>query len=83
MNLVYDEGYLSLQVKDDGRGFDPEAARVTHDRQWGLEGMRQRAKQLGAEFVLTSQPGQGTVISISMLLPSKEGLTQADVELHS
>jgi signal transduction histidine kinase/ligand-binding sensor domain-containing protein len=50
-----------LQIEDDGRGFDP--ARVPRTG-FGLRSMADRAKDIGAEFHLESQPGQGTRIQV-------------------
>jgi two-component system sensor histidine kinase UhpB len=54
-------------IHDDGAGFDPE--RVPADR-FGLEGMRQRARLLGAEPTITSRPGQGTTIDVILPVPA-------------
>jgi PAS domain S-box-containing protein len=49
-----------LQVHDDGQGFDPAAAR----RNLGLVGVRERVLALGGELVISSAPGQGTLIEV-------------------
>ncbi len=61
---------LELTVRDEGRGFEPNRA---HDR-FGLLGVRERVDLLGGLFTLTSEPGDGTVISISIPLtpPDKD-----------
>jgi signal transduction histidine kinase len=51
---------LHLQVKDDGKGFDP----VDDGAGFGLHSMRERAMALGGEFRLASSPGQGTEIQV-------------------
>ncbi len=52
---------FSLQVADDGAGFDPATVR----RGNGLGNLRDRAVQLGGVLTLDSTPGHGTVISLS------------------
>jgi len=52
-------GYV-LRVRDDGRGFDPAAARSS----LGLVGVRERVLALGGELAVTSAPGQGTLIEV-------------------
>jgi signal transduction histidine kinase len=52
---------LHLRVVDDGEGFDPVMP-VTGG--FGLVSMQERAKALGGEFRLASQPGCGTEIEI-------------------
>jgi PAS domain S-box-containing protein len=49
-----------LQVRDDGQGFEPEAAR----RNLGLVGVRERVLALGGELVVSSAPGRGTSIEV-------------------
>jgi len=53
----------SLEVKDHGCGFEPE--KVVRDIQHiGLSGMSERARELGWELSIESQPGQGTCIRV-------------------
>lgn len=58
------EGWLEVRVSDDGCGFDPSARR-TPDA-YGLAGMRERARLMGATLSIESRPGKGTVVSIGM-----------------
>jgi signal transduction histidine kinase len=51
---------LHLEVKDDGKGFDP----VDDGVGFGLHSMRERAMALGGEFRLASSPGHGTEIRV-------------------
>jgi signal transduction histidine kinase len=57
-----------LEVADDGRGFDPAAA---HNGHFGLESMRSRADELGADLHIISAPGRGTVVRVE--LPAENG----------
>jgi PAS domain S-box-containing protein len=52
---------LTLEVNDDGIGFDPVAVRRRADSQ-GLVGMRERVELAGGELEIQSQPGQGTTV---------------------
>lgn len=56
-------GEVKLQVRDDGRGFDPQADFPGH---LGLISMRERAELVGGKFRLDSSPGRGTVIGVSL-----------------
>jgi signal transduction histidine kinase len=60
------DGGILLQIRDDGRGFDPTAIPPQH---FGLEGIKQRAAFLGGTATVTSSPGQGTVIEIRLPPP--------------
>jgi len=54
-------GRVILEVRDNGRGFDPRAAHTGH---YGLASMRSRAAEIDAALTITSRPGHGTVIRI-------------------
>ena len=56
---------LHLQVQDWGVGFDPE--NVAANR-FGLQGIRERARLLGAEAVIDTAPGKGTRIAVEFPL---------------
>jgi signal transduction histidine kinase len=52
---------VSLEVEDDGLGFDPQA-RAVSARRLGLVSMRERAVELGGALDIESTPGTGTTI---------------------
>ena len=54
---------IRLEIRDDGVGFDPEAL-LPHG--YGLQGMRERAEQLGGSFNLQSEPQVGTTIIVEI-----------------
>jgi signal transduction histidine kinase len=54
-------------VRDDGRGFDVEAARA--QGHFGLLGLRERALRLGAVLDIDSRPGEGTAVRLTMPYP--------------
>jgi len=53
-----DDG-VTLEVSDDGDGFDPAARKHVGS---GLSNMERRAQQIGARFEVISSPGKGTRI---------------------
>jgi NarL family two-component system sensor histidine kinase LiaS len=60
VQLLAGEG-VRLRVTDDGIGFDPKGARSDH---FGLTNMRERAREIGADLLLRSQPGTGTQVEV-------------------
>lgn len=61
--LVSVHGYpthVAVQVRDNGEGFDPASVRPTSH---GLSGMRHRVEAAGGRLSITSQPGNGTLVS--------------------
>lgn len=55
------DGDVVLEVTDDGRGFDPEAAAV-RARHLGLTSMEERSRALGGTLTIDSAPGRGTTV---------------------
>jgi signal transduction histidine kinase len=69
VRMACTRGRFSLEVRDDGVGFEPDGAggqarrgRRTH----GLANIRRRAELLDAELAIDSAPGRGTVLSLTM-----------------
>ncbi|MBI4216425.1 MAG: ATP-binding protein [Chloroflexi bacterium] len=54
--------HVLLQVRDWGRGFDPQGADAAALGGRGLASMRRRAELLGGRCQLESSPGQGTTV---------------------
>jgi two-component system NarL family sensor kinase len=65
-----------LEVADDGSGFDSAAAALggpAGSAGFGLSGMRERAELLGGRLELTSAPGRGTTVRLSIpFLPAAQ-----------
>ena len=53
---------LVLSIRDNGRGFDPEAEESQLGN--GLRNIRDRARAIGGTLSIASLPGQGTTISV-------------------
>ncbi|MGV2292553.1 response regulator [Trinickia sp. YCB016] len=66
VTLDNDGASLALQIGDDGCGFDPDEAKKGYS--YGLLGMQERARLIGASLQIDSAPGTGTVVSIHMPL---------------
>jgi len=62
VSLRCDEHTITLQVLDDGCGFDPGTIKVGH---FGVGIMQERAAAIGATFFLDTHPGEGTDIQMS------------------
>ncbi|MGA9773332.1 MAG: two-component regulator propeller domain-containing protein [Blastocatellia bacterium] len=57
---------VEITIQDDGRGFSPEKTARTERGGFGLKGIAERARMLGAKYVIHSAPGQGTVITLKL-----------------
>ncbi|MEU3818320.1 sensor histidine kinase [Streptomyces sp. NPDC030392] len=64
VTLSYMGDEVTLDIRDDGRGFDPLAVPPrTGTGGFGLDGMRARAERIAGTVAVESEPGQGTAIS--------------------
>jgi two-component system, NarL family, sensor histidine kinase LiaS len=64
VTLHYHADELQLTIRDNGRGFDPDAALIgTPHGGFGLQNMRQRMAELGGEMMFEAAPGKGTVVT--------------------
>jgi ligand-binding sensor domain-containing protein/signal transduction histidine kinase len=64
--LSFGRGGLQVEIEDDGRGFDPSIINSSNGQHYGLIGMRERAERLGGQLFLTSSPGKGTQVRLSV-----------------
>jgi signal transduction histidine kinase len=62
------EDAITVQVSDDGTGFDPAvtAPRAAAGGHLGLVGMHERMRMLGGRTEISSTPGHGTVVSAEL-----------------
>ncbi len=67
-------GTLSVDVEDDGRGFNPaDVATPSETGQGlGLLGMRERIEILGGTLTIDSSPGAGTHVAFTIPVPREE-----------
>jgi two-component system NarL family sensor kinase len=71
IELDYRPGGISLRLRDDGQGFNPAENAGDAETHFGLLGMRERAKQMGANLSIQSQPGQGAEVVVEVALAGK------------
>jgi len=58
------EGCVDIEIADNGRGFDVDAA--GSDGGMGLTSMRERAEKLGGTLMIRSVPDEGTRVTVSV-----------------
>ena len=75
VSLHFEAPYLILEVHDDGKGFDVEAAqsRARQGRSLGLLGMKEWVKLCGGSMVIESTLGQGTVVRAVVAIAEGNG----------
>jgi signal transduction histidine kinase len=63
-DITYGESLLRLRIRDDGKGIDPKHLHAGRDGHWGLPGMRERAREIGAQLEIWSELGAGTEVEL-------------------
>jgi PAS domain S-box-containing protein len=63
VKLVQNDDELTLEVRDWGVGFEPQAIAANR---YGVEGIRERSRILGGKCTLRTKPGEGTVIRVKV-----------------
>jgi len=70
MTLSYMDDLVTLDVYDDGVGFDPAQVQKRpgdHSKGgFGLRGMRERVEQLGGALLVESEPEEGTTLMVEL-----------------
>ena len=70
-------GNLWAKVDDDGRGFDPTKTGAG----MGLKGMRERARTLGGDLQISSNPGEGTKVRFELNLEKDREEPEEEVRI--
>ena len=60
INVSYEHDILTVQVEDNGKGFDKENVKEGS----GLGNMKDRAAEMGGSYDIQSTPGKGTVVTL-------------------
>ncbi|MEO5885841.1 MAG: sensor histidine kinase [Candidatus Limnocylindrales bacterium] len=67
----------TLEIRDDGRGFDVGAVAARGRRNFGLQFMRERAELIGGRFDVRSRPDGGTVVRLSIPTGARTGIEES------
>jgi signal transduction histidine kinase len=59
-------GVLEMRIADDGVGFDPKQQATIGKAHFGLRGVQERAEQIHARLRIDSQPGRGTLVTVTV-----------------
>lgn len=63
---------IKLQVRDSGKGMKPQSLKPVHGTEAvlgvGIQGMKERMRQLGGQLEIASQANQGTIVTATLPL---------------
>jgi signal transduction histidine kinase/YHS domain-containing protein len=71
--FTYTPDGLVVTISDDGIGFAPPTDEEAPDGHWGLRGIRERTELTGGSLRVTSQPGHGTQLVVTIPYPGVGG----------
>ena len=83
LEIEYADTSLTIRVRDNGRGIDPEVVNAGRDGHWGLAGMRERAARIGGLLKISSTATRGTEILLSIPSDVAFRCAPADLEQES
>ena len=68
IELDYGPRTVAMDIKDNGRGFESDNCPGPGEGHFGLLGISERAKRLGANAVWESKPGSGTTLRLQVAI---------------
>lgn len=74
IDLRYHSTLLTLTISDNGRGFQTSDDSLPAEGHFGLQGMRERAAQINAQFTVESAAGKGTKITLDVPILVEKGI---------
>jgi ligand-binding sensor domain-containing protein/signal transduction histidine kinase len=75
--IAFESNEFSMQVRDNGCGFDPAMALSSSNDHYGLVGIEERVKRVGGTLIINSRPGAGAELTLHV--PRKVGVSEAAV----
>jgi signal transduction histidine kinase len=83
IDLQFSPQQVVLEIKDDGKGFTPEACPGPDEGHFGLLGIRERAERMGGEAHISSTQGSGACVRVEIPRDQNgDEYHQADMEKH-
>jgi len=64
IDTVFSEDHIAITIKDNGIGFDILTDMPSSPGHFGLQGMYERMNRIGAQLIIDSAPGRGSVVKV-------------------
>lgn len=68
VRLVFEAERVALEIRDNGSGLVAGRVSLDHGHHYGLLGMAERAKRIGARLEVAGPPGEGTTVRVQLSL---------------
>jgi signal transduction histidine kinase/ligand-binding sensor domain-containing protein len=68
IDLNFDPNKVRMTIEDDGHGFSTVAHSFGPNGHFGIQGMKERAGHIDADFEIASEPGRGTKVLIEKVI---------------
>lgn len=68
VRLLFTRSAVSLEIQDNGCGFEPASAGLAAEGHFGILGMRERMEQIGGSLEVTTALGVGTTVAARLPL---------------
>ena len=75
-----EDGFVCIEITDDGRGADDADAGQGESSGTGIMGMRERTKLLDGSFAITSAVGEGTRVSVRLPWAGNHGRPSSEAQ---
>lgn len=66
VDVEYTNAFFRLVVRDDGCGIEPELLQTGREGHWGLAGMHERSRAVGATLRIRSRAAAGTEVELTV-----------------
>ena len=66
VEITQNNGFVRLEISDNGQGFTHRETLLSSNRSFGLRTMQERADEIGAQLQIRSEVGQGTRVSLAL-----------------
>ncbi|MYL32487.1 GAF domain-containing protein [Pontibacillus yanchengensis] len=72
LTLSKEKNQVVMTIEDKGKGFDQDEIEIAIYPSYGVKGMVERAELVGGHCDITSQPGEGTTVTIAIPFKKEE-----------
>ena len=72
VRVIFTRDHVTIDVQDDGVGFDSSVSSASAELHYGLTGMQERAQRIGGELRIETSAGKGTKVRVRLPRETRE-----------